>query len=284
MITRKLLSGIPVFKELSDEVLDTLFDLCSHRIIKFGAGDIIIKEGDIGNCMFIVESGTVDVRIRSVYERDMSVGTLRAGEHFGEQVLTNGTDRTRTASVVALMESTVLKINHDDIIEAVKKHKKLAKTMPRVTDVREDVSSILKQLRIFSKLSDDDIQRISSRVETLDCAPGDMVIQEEQEGESMYVIREGKMEVFILDMDGKLNLIAKLGRGHYFGEQALMPNSTGKRNANVRSIDRASLVKIDKEVFHSVLLRDQQLHRALNMVGKAQHKKIDQILNLSPMH
>ncbi len=282
MISRKLLSSIPVFEKLSEEVIDTLYDLTSHKIINFGPGDIIVKEGDIGDSMFVVESGAVDVRIRSVYNRDMSVGTLRDGEHFGEKVLTHGSDRIRTASVVAIMPSRVLKITHDDIIEAVKKHKKPNTAMPRVSDIRDDISGILKQLRMFSKLSDDDLQSLCSQVETIDCAPGDLVIQEEQDGESMYVIREGKMEVFILDMDGKLNLIANLGRGAFFGEQALLPNSTGKRNANVRSVDCASLVKIDKQVFHSVLQRDQQLHRALNMVGKAQHNKINQILKINP--
>ncbi len=279
MITRKLLSEIPLFADLSDEVIDKLYDLTSHKLIHFGAGDIVIKEGDIGDCMFVVESGSLDVRVRSVYNRDMTMATLHAGDHFGEHVLTHGNDRIRTASVVALMETSLIKISHADIIEAVKFQKRQSKPVQRVTNVREDIATILKKLRIFSNLSDSDIRNISSRVETIDCAPGDMVVQEEQDGDSMYVIREGKMEVFILDMEGKLNLIANLGRGHYFGEQALMPGGNGKRNANVRSVDRASLVKIDKNVFHSVLQRDEQLQRALKMVGKAQHKKIDQILH-----
>ena len=75
----------------------------------FNAGEKIIKEGDEGHEMFIVESGEV-ICTKFVDGKEVDVsGNLAAGDFFGELSLLN--NETRRATVVAVKETTCITIN-----------------------------------------------------------------------------------------------------------------------------------------------------------------------------
>lgn len=77
----------------------------------FEAGQVIIRQGDIGRAMYILQSGRVEV----VQERDGAeerLATLGPGEHFGEIAVLK--DTRRTATVRALEPVTVLRISREE--------------------------------------------------------------------------------------------------------------------------------------------------------------------------
>ncbi|MFT5172119.1 MAG: tRNA A-37 threonylcarbamoyl transferase component Bud32 [Gammaproteobacteria bacterium] len=72
-------------------------------IVQFMKGDTIVREGDTGDCAYIIQSGECGV-YRSTADEQRLVNSLGAGEIFGETaILSPG---PRTASVVALGEVT----------------------------------------------------------------------------------------------------------------------------------------------------------------------------------
>ena len=71
-----------------------------------------------------------------------------------------------------------------------------------------------------------------------------------------------------LDDDGKIIILAKLGAGEFFGEQALMPDSKGKRNAFVRANIKTRVIKIPKEYFRLILSRDDKIAAELSEIQK----------------
>ena len=83
---------------------------------------------------------------------------------------------------------------------------------------------------------------------------------------------DGTVEIFTLDDDGKITMLAEHGRGNYFGEQALLPGSSGKRNAYVRSNDKVRLIQVPKEYFRLVINRDSVLFEALQKIGEAKKR------------
>ncbi len=119
-------------------------------------------------------------------------------------------------------------------------------------------------------------------VAVVDVPPGELIIREAEPGDCMYVILDGRVEVFIVDDEGRVTVLATLDRGHYFGEQALLPEGSGKRNANVRSDTAVSLIRITKEQFRRVLFRDQKLLLALRAVGDMQRARITETLARHP--
>ncbi len=76
--------------------------------------------------------------------------------------------------------------------------------------------------------------------------PGEIVFNEGDLGDSVYVIQNGECEV-LRERDGKQDRIALLGSGDYFGEMAVLADLT--RGATVRAVKPANLLVIPKDEF-----------------------------------
>ena len=86
------LAGVPVFAGLPEEELGAIADAASE--VQVEEGETVAIEGDFGHGMYVIESGTAEVRLDGKPPR--SLGT---GDVFGEiAAIASG---RRTASVVA---------------------------------------------------------------------------------------------------------------------------------------------------------------------------------------
>jgi CRP/FNR family cyclic AMP-dependent transcriptional regulator len=92
----ELLRTMPAFGGLKPAALD-LIQSQSQEVIA-AAGDYFFHEGDPGESLFILESGTVVV-LRNRNGDAIELGRLAAGDCFGEMALIDF--RPRSASVVA---------------------------------------------------------------------------------------------------------------------------------------------------------------------------------------
>lgn len=76
--------------------------------------------------------------------------------------------------------------------------------------------------------------------------PGEIVFNQGDLGDSVYVIQSGECEV-LRERDGKQDRIALLGSGDYFGEMAVLADLT--RGATVRAVTPADVLVIPKDEF-----------------------------------
>lgn len=91
---RVFLLQVPVLNQLPVELLDTVIrSLTPHR---FGPGQTIIRQGEIGDRFYLIKSGTVDVVREVVGKPDVTISTLAQGEYFGEIALLLDVPRTAT--------------------------------------------------------------------------------------------------------------------------------------------------------------------------------------------
>ena len=273
--TAELLRKVPIFSSLSDAELKRVIDSPANGIVECRPMQPIVEEDEIGDCMYIIIDGTVDVRIKAVDGREITIATLKTGEFFGEQALLPGASGRRNATVRALQKSTLFKISKTDTLLGMSKSEDL-EIDPQFNPASEDerVRMMLKSVRLFRSLSSRDFERVGDWTEVVVFRAGDMILRENEEGDFMYVVVDGSVEVFVVDDDGKMIVLSELARGHYFGEQALMPNSTGKRNANVRANTQSTLVRVAKRYFQLIIDHDNKLMLALKAVGEAQKRKI----------
>jgi CRP-like cAMP-binding protein len=63
----------------------------------FAPGEVIIRNGDLGESFFIIEDGAVDILVRNNENEEVRVNQLKRGQYFGEMALLG--DRRRTATV-----------------------------------------------------------------------------------------------------------------------------------------------------------------------------------------
>jgi len=73
----------------------------------FRAGEVLFREGDPGDVMYVLQKGIVRISKRAGGEEKM-IALLGAGEFFGEMAILNDKPRTATATVVEEAECLVI--------------------------------------------------------------------------------------------------------------------------------------------------------------------------------
>ncbi len=265
----ELLRNTPIFSQLTDKQLEKILGAPENEIEDYEPKQLIVREAEVGDCMYIILDGTVEVSIRSGSgNREISIAYLREGDFFGEKSLLPDSTGRRNASIRALHGTKVFKINKKYVLLGIKKDVEEIEESEDETEVNynfepDEVRDAIRKLKIFNNLNYEELKSIRDWTEIITVGPGDFVLKQAQQGEHMYVILEGNVEVFILDDDGKIVILASLNDGEYFGEHALMPDSKGKRNAYARADKEARLVKIPKDYFRLMLKRDSKLAESL---------------------
>lgn len=78
----------------------------------FAAGEVIFREGMIGDVAYVVQEGEVEiVRTQSKSQARKVLGIIRKGGMFGEMALVDG--KPRMADAVALKETTCMIVKRD---------------------------------------------------------------------------------------------------------------------------------------------------------------------------
>jgi cation transporter-like permease len=112
----ELLSKVAFFQNLPADDLVAL----AKRVDEdhFADGQVIVREGDTGATLYLIEEGTVQISYGEG-KRHVELARLGVGQYFGELSLFDGAPRSATAT--ALEPSTVLKLERDDFVEFIKK-------------------------------------------------------------------------------------------------------------------------------------------------------------------
>src|SRR5580765_5705634 len=107
-----------------------------------------------------------------------------------------------------------------------------------------DDRELLRTVPVFADLSDVDIESLS-RLCTRRRYPKDTVVFfENEEGDSFFMIVEGRVKVTILGDDGREIILSMLGPGDFFGEMALLDNEP--RSATAIAADDTELLCIHR--------------------------------------
>ncbi|MBO4704177.1 MAG: cyclic nucleotide-binding domain-containing protein [Spirochaetaceae bacterium] len=107
----EIFSDLDIYNEEHVRLLKRVCEILNPT--PFDAGAIIIKEGDIGNSLYILYEGTVQVRRMTPNNEQFAVANLTAEQNvfFGEVALVD--KDTRSASVYAITKCYTLKLDGD---------------------------------------------------------------------------------------------------------------------------------------------------------------------------
>lgn len=106
-----VLGQVPLFAALDDESAATLESILSTRRVT--RGHIVFREGEPGDRLFIVMDGKVKIARTAPDGRENLLAVLGATEMFGELSLFD--PGPRTATVVAVTDTTLAALDHDDL-------------------------------------------------------------------------------------------------------------------------------------------------------------------------
>lgn len=109
----------------------------------------------------------------------------------------------------------------------------------------------LREIPILSRLPQDLLVQLTSRMDTENSAPGRTVIQEGDPGDKFYIIARGKCEASKVGNDGGRLRLRVMGDGDFFGELALLRNTP--RTASVTTLSACSFLTLSRKEFLSLL-------------------------------
>jgi signal transduction histidine kinase len=117
------------------------------------------------------------------------------------------------------------------------------------------IETILKKVPFFSRLSDQDLQKLISMGETISLRVNQVVYQEGDESESMFVILDGRVRIYKVDDRGRDLELATLAAGDFFGELALLDSQP--RSATVVCLTACEFFVINQIAFMGLLLHSR---------------------------
>ena len=107
------LKNIPLFSGMPPEELGHLAAIAEEVI--YPEGEIIIREGDHGEEMFLIVEGEIEI-----HRDSESLAVLKERDYFGEMSILDGEPRSATATSRA--DCLLLRIQQSDFYELLERH------------------------------------------------------------------------------------------------------------------------------------------------------------------
>ncbi len=149
---------------------------------------------------------------------------------------------------------------------------------PEVIEESEAEKSSLDFL-LFSDLAPEEFAEVYQRLRSVKIPAGLRVCREEDEGDSIFIIAEGEVEVTKKSPEGPEKQVANLKSGDFFGEFAYFTG--GKRQATVKAKTDLELLEISKTDMDAILEKYPQVKEAMLRFYK--DRVLDNLLALSPL-
>ena len=114
-----------------------------------------------------------------------------------------------------------------------------------------DKLSLLQSVPIFSDLSPSDLNKIAERMIQRTYAKGQMILLEDDLGQTFFVIAGGSVKITRLSDDGREVILAMLGESDFFGEMSLLDGAG--RSANVVALEASEVLTLSRNNFLEIL-------------------------------
>ena len=105
----------------------------------------------------------------------------------------------------------------------------------------------LRNVPIFSDLKDTDLNIIAEKMVSRSYEKGKMILLEESQGETFFIIKSGAVKVTCLIDVGRGGILAILGESDFFGEMSLLDGEG--RSANIVSNEDAEVLTLSRSDF-----------------------------------
>jgi len=125
--------------------LEELLSVTAVR--SFTEGDVIVREGDPGDSLYLIAEGHVTVRTSDPGGRDVPLARLGPGDFFGEVSVLTG--RPRTATIVVNDPVTAIEIQRELLDSIFERHPEVESVLRRFYEKRAQatVETMLARLR-----------------------------------------------------------------------------------------------------------------------------------------
>ncbi|KAK3089563.1 hypothetical protein FSP39_004640 [Pinctada imbricata] len=214
------------------EIVDCMYP------VEYTKDSLIIKEGDVGSLVYVMEDGKVEVT-----KDGQKLCNMGPAKVFGELAILYNC--TRTASVKALINCKLWAIDRPCFQSIM-----MRTGLMRHTEHME----FLRSVPTFKHLPEESLSKIADVLEEAHYNNGEYIIRQGARGDTFYIIAKGKVKVTKKSSKATdETFIRYLQRGEFFGERALQGEDV--RTASIIASDPAGVdcLVIDRESYSQLI-------------------------------
>lgn len=169
-----------MFSALDEKEKDQVIGACAQR--KAVAKEAVITEGEEGDCLYIVGSGTLAcTKIFAGNTEPTSLKTYQPGEAFGELALLY--NAPRAATITANEDCILWKLDRDTFNYIVKDASRKK---------RQKYEELLEKVELLSTMETYERQALADAFSEHTFKKGDYIITEGEDGKDLFFLQEGE--------------------------------------------------------------------------------------------
>jgi len=250
------LPPIPFFSHLDEDAF--LEILQKLRLRRFGDEELIVRQGDRSESVYIVADGDVLIKRNVDDDGGVTLAHLHQGAVFGEMALIS--DEPRTASVIAKGDVEILELRRSDLVVAAAHLRSVTDALKAFTRERF-LRNLTATHPFFSPLSRTERHDVMDVFVPCSFDEGDTMIREGEVGSGLFLLLGGEAEVFKAAGDGDKVHLATLRGADLCGEMSLIGQNT--TTASVVATERVEALFLSRDAFDALIEKHPELMKYL---------------------
>jgi len=227
-----------LFSSLEAKDVVIVVDAMQEKVVD--AGTTLIKQGDDGDCLYVVEEGQMNC-FKNIDGEDKKVKECKAGDAFGELALLYNCPRA--ATVTAHERCVLWQLDRESFNHIVK---------DASAKRRSVYEEFLKGVPILQTMEAYERTTMCDALVTKSYAKGDVIVKQGDPGDMFFILEEGECIVEKVYVEGTpAQEVLQYKSGDYFGELALLNNDT--RAASVVAKSDVRLLTLSRRTFKQLL-------------------------------
>ena len=123
------------------------------------------------------------------------------------------------------------------------------------------VIELLHSMDIFAELSDEELSKIARLLKELKVRENELVFSQGDDGDSLYVVLQGRVRIATSDNFGRERVLAFYGPGEFFGDMAVLTGAP--RSATATASTDSRLLQLRKDDFDTLLATSVGIMRGM---------------------
>jgi len=156
-MTLDAIRSVPLFASLDDRAATELRDLL--RTQNKDAGTTLFEAGDVGDAMYLIESGRVRISVPDDDNKRIVLAELAHGDFFGEMAIIDGQKRSADATVIEDARLAVL--SRDNFLRFIHNNPTVALEMLSATFSRLRRTDKMLQQRVSRNVNEEQDKRMT---------------------------------------------------------------------------------------------------------------------------
>ena len=230
---------LPFLSELTQESFIAVAH--SLTILRLKDGDLVMRQGDAGDSLFLVASGELRVFVNTP-AGPKDVAHLFENTLFGEMALITG--QPRTASVAVVGEADVIQVSKKALLHVIAGVPSVREALDRFSRERL-IKNLLQTSPLFVPFTKSQQGELLRRFEGHELEDGVTIIREGERGQGLFLILSGEVDVISHEASTEPVNLARLRAGDMFGEMSLVTDQP--TSATVRTATAATVLFLARE-------------------------------------